>query len=609
MDWVRELVSGDRRRLKTADGFNLDMSYVTPQLIAMSYPAHGVEGSYRNHIDKVSAFLDERYRTGTHTRYMVYNLSGRRYDYEKFHHQVMDFPFPDHFPPGLQQLFKLCRTMHAWLEADPFHVAVVHCMAGKGRTGTVLAAYMLYAGIHGTAREALDAFATARNTGVTMPSQRRYVEYFAQALSQWRAHGALAESPPMLLRKIILHPPPAFGVLSNAGPVGASFSAVSAPGASHGCRPVLQVLRAPSDQAAVDPEGSILFSSAWSDADVAAFGAGHADEGGSIVFAVERPVAGDILVRCYHLHESSVAAGRELMFRVSFNLQYERASADPTAATVVRLPLAQLDGADKRRMPSDFAVDLCLAPLPAGAAAAADIGSIPLTMNDEQLLANTPDARALIDAGVPREEVLAGLRAAPASGGAAAGPSSEAPAALGGEQQAPLSWPSGASELASLAPLRREAWLWKRGEINTQFKRRWCCLRQMRTADHPAEGGVGGGVGGGFGGATAARCASSYQYALSYFGSPDEITPRGSIPLASVLRIETIGAQDGRRHCFALHTPLRVYVFCPGSGDGDADAEATRAWVQLLVHAKARQLMEAADAESTPSALGLYTGL
>ena len=71
MDWVRELVSGDRRRLKTADGFNLDMSYVTPQLIAMSYPAHGVEGSYRNHIDKVSAFLDERYRTGTHTRMVV----------------------------------------------------------------------------------------------------------------------------------------------------------------------------------------------------------------------------------------------------------------------------------------------------------------------------------------------------------------------------------------------------------------------------------------------------------------------------------------------------------------------------------------------------------
>ena len=369
----------------------------------------------------------------------------------------------------------------------------------------------------------------------------------------------------MLLRKIILHPPPAFGVLSNAGLVGASFSAISAPGASHGCRPVLQVLRAPSDQAAIDPDGSILFSSAWSDADVTAFGAGHADEGGSIVFAVERPIAGDILVRCYHLHESSVAAGRELMFRVSFNLQYEPASADPTVATVVRLPLVQLDGADRRRMPTDFVVDLCLAPLPTSDSAATE-------------------------------------------GAAAAGPSDApvagAAAALGGER-APPSWPSGASELASLAPLRREAWLWKRGEINTQFKRRWCCLRQMRGAD-PNEGGT---THHAHHQPSTSRCTSSY--ALSYFGGPDEITPRGSIPLASVLRIETIGAQDGRSHCFALHTPLRVFVFCPGSGDGAADAEATRAWVQLLVHAKARQLMEAADAESTPAGgpLGLYTGL
>ena len=61
-------------------------------------------------------------------------------------HKVFDFPFPDHFPPTLEQLFKLCRTLHSWLEADPFHVAVVHCMAGKGRTGTVIAAYLLFSG-------------------------------------------------------------------------------------------------------------------------------------------------------------------------------------------------------------------------------------------------------------------------------------------------------------------------------------------------------------------------------------------------------------------------------------------------------------------------------
>ena len=282
MDWVREWVSSGRSRLKTSN-FNLDLSYITPRLIAMSYPAAGVEGQFRNHVDDVSAFLNERYYAEQHAHYMVYNLSGRTYNYQKFHNQVFDFPFPDHFPPTLTQLFKLCVTLDSWLNADPSHVAVVHCLAGKGRTGTVLAAYMLFAGLHQTAAEALQAFATARNTGVTMPSQRRYVQYFADALTEWRARGgSLPEAAPMQLREIILRPPPGFGSLRGSGGglgggavlLGSSFAAVaSSGGALQGCRPVLQVLRAPceAEGAAPRPEGSILFSSAWADADIAAY--------------------------------------------------------------------------------------------------------------------------------------------------------------------------------------------------------------------------------------------------------------------------------------------------------------------------------------------------
>ena len=102
MDWVREWVSSGRSRLKTSN-FNLDLSYITPRLIAMSYPAAGVEGQFRNHVDDVSAFLNERCYAEQHAHYMVYNLSGRTYNYQKFHNQVFDFPFPDHFPPTLQR--------------------------------------------------------------------------------------------------------------------------------------------------------------------------------------------------------------------------------------------------------------------------------------------------------------------------------------------------------------------------------------------------------------------------------------------------------------------------------------------------------------------------
>lgn len=53
MDSIRKLVSGTRRRF-TEDNVNLDLSYITPQIIAMSYPSQGVESWYRNPIERVS---------------------------------------------------------------------------------------------------------------------------------------------------------------------------------------------------------------------------------------------------------------------------------------------------------------------------------------------------------------------------------------------------------------------------------------------------------------------------------------------------------------------------------------------------------------------------
>jgi len=59
-------------------------------------------------------------------------------------------------------------------------------VGGKGRTGTVIAAYLLYSGIFVDPQEALDFFASRRSTikrGVTQPSQQRYVNYFRDVLS------------------------------------------------------------------------------------------------------------------------------------------------------------------------------------------------------------------------------------------------------------------------------------------------------------------------------------------------------------------------------------------------------------------------------------------
>ena len=54
VDFLRKLVSGERRRFEDeANNVNLDLSYITSRIIAMSYPSDGLEGYYRNPIEKV----------------------------------------------------------------------------------------------------------------------------------------------------------------------------------------------------------------------------------------------------------------------------------------------------------------------------------------------------------------------------------------------------------------------------------------------------------------------------------------------------------------------------------------------------------------------------
>lgn len=80
---VREKVSADRKRF--IDGkYNLDLAYVTPSIIAMGFPAEGLEAVWRNHIDQVSEML-KTYHPGT---FMIWNLSDIRYDYSRFDDQV-----------------------------------------------------------------------------------------------------------------------------------------------------------------------------------------------------------------------------------------------------------------------------------------------------------------------------------------------------------------------------------------------------------------------------------------------------------------------------------------------------------------------------------------
>ena len=53
----------------------------------------------------------------------------------QFGDSVLDMGWPDHHSPPLSVTWRACNMMSAWLLSSPDNVVVVHCNAGKGRTG------------------------------------------------------------------------------------------------------------------------------------------------------------------------------------------------------------------------------------------------------------------------------------------------------------------------------------------------------------------------------------------------------------------------------------------------------------------------------------------
>lgn len=54
------------------------------------------------------------------------------------------FPFMDHNPGPIIQIYRLVLDMTLFLSSDPDSVIAVHCKAGKGRTGLAICAYLLF---------------------------------------------------------------------------------------------------------------------------------------------------------------------------------------------------------------------------------------------------------------------------------------------------------------------------------------------------------------------------------------------------------------------------------------------------------------------------------
>ena len=206
---TRRLVSQNRRRFKDEE-FDLDLTYVTDGIIAMSLPAHKQKDRlYRNNIDDVERFFQQRHDN----HYRIYNVtSERRYGIQRFQGNVMTVDIDDHNPAPLIQLKEMCTSIDTYLKQDATNVAAVHCKGGKGRTGTAICCYLLHSRALDTAADALAYFASRRtdhargNTyqGVQTPSQARYISYYDRMLRDDTVAEAVRAPPTYILESVTM---------------------------------------------------------------------------------------------------------------------------------------------------------------------------------------------------------------------------------------------------------------------------------------------------------------------------------------------------------------------------------------------------------------------
>ena len=157
---------------------------ISPQtsVIATSGPSSSYpQRVYRNPTDALVQFLDLKY--GTNWAIWQFRAEGTGYPDEDVYGRIHHLPWPDHHPPPFALIPPIVASMRNWLHGGKkgSRVVVVHCKAGKGRSGTVACSYLV-SEREWKAEDAMRRFTERRmrvgfGPGVSVQSQIRWIGY------------------------------------------------------------------------------------------------------------------------------------------------------------------------------------------------------------------------------------------------------------------------------------------------------------------------------------------------------------------------------------------------------------------------------------------------
>ncbi|KAJ5223795.1 hypothetical protein N7468_008337 [Penicillium chermesinum] len=184
---LRQIVAGPRIQHPEA---GLDLCYVTDNIVATSGPSSAYpQRAYRNPTDALVKWLDSKH--GSNWAIWEFRAEGTGYPDSEVYNRIHHFPWPDHHPPPFALIPNIVGGMRNWVNrqddkdapdtGEGERIIVVHCKAGKGRSGTIACAYLISQ--EGWKKEdALKRFTERRmrqgfGAGVSIPSQLRWVGY------------------------------------------------------------------------------------------------------------------------------------------------------------------------------------------------------------------------------------------------------------------------------------------------------------------------------------------------------------------------------------------------------------------------------------------------